>query len=375
MASALNGARQILPLTHITAFIPYFQRDSGLLRKAVLSVFNQSIFYGGEPGKLQGIEGADWEPSSGVPPGSLDLGQIDVELLIVDDGSPVSAASELEGLAPPAGCTVRVVKKENGGLSMCRNSGLDAVRADSDYFGMLDSDDVWSPWHLERAAHALLGGADIYTSNWFTAETKQPALESMNKLRLEDHRPHEYLASAYHFVGDPFEQEARSSIWRPSCLVFSMAMLGDLRNDPKQRHGSEDQLWRFEMFTRNPSTVFSSRTEVSSGFGVSLFSGLDWRSDRSLLVQSDRIRSMRKAQRLPGFTPAADSVADRAVSIARTDISASALHMMLRLKGPKFRTLMTIGLRDPVFLITWPMHAMRVLRNRMAPKRQSPASG
>ena len=345
----------------ITAFIPYFQREPGLLREAVISIFNQSILNGGVPGTREGVALGDWEPSAGALPGALELEPCEVDLLIVDDGSPISPASELEGLVPPPGCTIRIVERVNGGVSQCRNTGLDSVLPEADYIAMLDSDDVWSPWHLERAVRALAGGADLYTSNWFTAETGDPAFKSMNKVRLEDHRPHRLMSDAYEFVGDPLESEARASIGRPSCLVFSKEKFGDLRNDPTLLYGSEDQLWRFQMYSRSPSIAFSSRPEVRSGVGVSVFSGVKWTSDRGLLILRDRSRCMRKARRLPGFTPGARKIANAAVGRARKDQVASMIHMVRRRRVPKLKTLSMLVRGDPVAPLVWPLWAVQVV--------------
>ncbi len=356
------------PLTHVTAFIPYYQRESGLLREAIVSIFNQSILHEGSAGGYPCAVAQSWEATSGAPEGAPELGPCEVEILIVDDGSPITPASELEDLVVPDGCTIRIVERENGGVAKCRNTGLDSVRPDSDYFAMLDSDDVWSPWHLERALRALDGGADIYTSNWITAETGEPAFESLKKLRHGDHNPHGLLADAFEFVGDPLEQEARSSIWRPSCLVFSWPKLGDLRNDPKQCYSSEDQLWRFQMLARKPSSVFSTRTEVRSGVGVSIFSGLRWTTDRGLLALSDRGRCMRKARKIPGFSAGARKLATQALALARKDQVASVLHMTTRGQRPKLKTLFKMAVRDPLLAAIWPVYVAKAALARRAAK-------
>lgn len=355
-------------LTHVTAFIPFFQRESGLLREALLSIFNQSILHGGEAGPYHGAASGGWEPTSGARPDAPPLGDCEVEVLIVDDGSPIPPATELEDLEVPAGCTIRIVKRENGGVPKCRNTGLDAARPDTDYFAMLDSDDTWSPWHLERAVRSLQAGADVYTSNWVTAETGEPAFETMKKVQLRDHLPHPFIEAAFEFAGDPLVQEARSSIWRPSCLVFSWAKFGDLRNDPDQRYSSEDQLWRFEILVRQPKTAFSSRTEVRSGFGVSVFSGLRWTTDRGLLALSDRGRCMRKARRLPGFTAAARKLANKAINRARKDQVASVLHMVAHRYPPKVKTVFALATRDPLLSFIWPLYAAQIVAGRLASK-------
>lgn len=367
--------QQERPLPHVTAFIPFYQRESGLLREAVLSMLNQSILHEGAAGPYSSAASDGWEPTSGAQAGAPQLGDWQVEILIVDDGSPISPATELADLEVPERCTIRIVEQENGGVAKCRNTGLDSVRPDTDYFALLDSDDAWSPWHLERAVLSLQAGADVYTANWITAETGEPAFESMDKIQLKDHRPHSFLENAFEFVGDPLIQEARTSIWRPSCLAFSWEVFGDLRNDPDQRYSSEDQLWRFEILARKPTTVFSTRPEVRSGVGVSIFSSLRWTTDRGLLALSDRGRCMRKGRQIPGFTPGARKIAGAVIGQVRRDQVASVLHMAARRQGPKLKTLFTMAVRDPLLAVTWPFYAAKIVMARDAKKGdQSDAS-
>lgn len=346
-------------MPEVTVLIPFFQREEGLLRAAVRSVFEQSVF--GAPRDI-----GPWEPSSGVPPLELPPGDAAVELLIVDDGSPIPAGRELEGLTPPPGLRVRVVRQENGGLVRARNRGLEEADPGTRFFAMIDSDDTWSPWHLERALHALRGGADIYTSNWLTAETGTDAFSVFDKVRLADHDPLPDMEDGFRFVGDLVAQEVRGSIGRPSALVFRWSRFGDLRNDPRLVYASEDQYWRFCMFVRGPELVFSSRPEVSSGVGVSLFTGLDYTSERGLLTLRDRIQCMRLALRLDGFPPEAAADARAAISVARRDIVAATLHRMARRRTPHLRALGTVLRKDPLFGLVWPKHLAGVLRQKFA---------
>lgn len=70
----------------------------------------------------------------------------DFELIAVDDGSPDGCGAILDAYAEQDR-RIRVIHRENGGLSAARNTGLDAVAGDSVYF--LDSDDWILPDTLE----------------------------------------------------------------------------------------------------------------------------------------------------------------------------------------------------------------------------------
>ncbi|MBQ4037096.1 MAG: glycosyltransferase [Clostridia bacterium] len=62
----------------------------------------------------------------------------DIEIILVDDGSPDASGAICDRLAAEDE-RIRVIHKENGGLSSARNAGIDV--ATGDYLGFVDSDD------------------------------------------------------------------------------------------------------------------------------------------------------------------------------------------------------------------------------------------
>lgn len=76
------------------------------------------------------------------------LGQtgMDVECILVDDGSTDGSSPLCDEIAARDG-RVRVVHKENGGLSDARNAGLDVARGR--YISFVDSDDIVLPGMFE----------------------------------------------------------------------------------------------------------------------------------------------------------------------------------------------------------------------------------
>ena len=83
----------------------------------------------------------------------------DFELVLVDDGSPDQCGEMCDEFAEKDS-RIRVIHKENGGLSDARNAGL-AV-ASGDYVTFVDSDDWVAPGYLGKMYAALMQeGADI----------------------------------------------------------------------------------------------------------------------------------------------------------------------------------------------------------------------
>ncbi|MBQ8527164.1 MAG: glycosyltransferase [Lachnospiraceae bacterium] len=69
-----------------------------------------------------------------------------LEIILVDDGSPDGCPAICDAYAAKE-ARVRVIHKENGGLSDARNAGIDV--AGGDYIAFLDSDDYYAPCFIE----------------------------------------------------------------------------------------------------------------------------------------------------------------------------------------------------------------------------------
>lgn len=93
-----------------------------------------------------------------------------LEIILVDDGSPDRCGEMCEEFAKQDS-RIRVIHKENGGLSSARNAGLDVMTGD--YVGFVDSDDWIEPDMYERLvalaaeyqAHIVCCGIERCTSS------------------------------------------------------------------------------------------------------------------------------------------------------------------------------------------------------------------
>ena len=87
-----------------------------------------------------------------------------LEIILVDDGSPDNCPKMCDELAK-TDKRIKVLHKQNGGLSSARNAGIDI--ATGEYISFVDSDDTINPQTLE-ILHKLIkdDNADISMSSW-----------------------------------------------------------------------------------------------------------------------------------------------------------------------------------------------------------------
>ena len=99
-----------------------------------------------------------------------------LEIILVDDGSPDTCGEICDDYALKDS-RVRVIHKDNGGLSDARNSGLDA--AGGEYVLFLDSDDSLAPNCILKLFELLTAhNADIAICNYYAVKKGFSTLQS-----------------------------------------------------------------------------------------------------------------------------------------------------------------------------------------------------
>lgn len=103
----------------------------------------------------------------------------DIEIILVDDGSP-DACPEMCNALALSDCRIKVVHKKNGGLSSARNAGLRA--ASGDYVGFVDSDDTVAPDMYEKLLRVIeTEQVDFVMSDYIRIPLKgDPFLKTLN---------------------------------------------------------------------------------------------------------------------------------------------------------------------------------------------------
>ncbi len=156
------------------------------------------------------------------------------EIILVDDGSPDSSPALCDEMAQKYS-NVRVLRKENGGLSSARNAGIEAARGK--YISFVDSDDLIEENMLQRLyTLAERFGADISMVK-YAEVTEGEAL------------PRAETASSTVYIGKDIERAFLTERIDSVCVgLYRRDAIGQTRF----LHGktSEDIPFNFEMFRK-----------------------------------------------------------------------------------------------------------------------------
>lgn len=236
-------------MTEVAVVIPFFQRRSGVLRRALASVLAQKL-----------------------PDG------VQVQVVLVDDQSPAPVDEEVRDLVFQPPFTLTIVRRANGGVAAARNSGLEAVKPGTDYVAFLDSDDYWEDGHLREAVGALDAGYDYFFCNnrRLGAHDSYFQQAGFDDFLAEHGRP---LGGELYAV-DPARLRSlslRAWISLIPTVVFRRAVAPDLRFKEELRAAGEDCLFLLQVMARARQVCCSRAVNVTCADGINLFySTYDW---------------------------------------------------------------------------------------------------
>ncbi len=286
----------------VSVIIPYFQREAGLLRRAVQSIAAQNL--------------------------SPD---ITVETIIVDDGSPVPSVAETDSLIVPDWLKIIIIEQDNQGVARARNAALDRVDRNATYIALLDSDDVWHSHHLRQAIKALDGGRDF-----FFCATERPG---NYRSSLLDTSPlmKNFLAKLPGMNSEIIDIEKneimsinlRDFVTHPQGTVFRKHLVDDLRFETSVRNAGEDYIFFTKIIDRAARVCFSPLVSVTCGKGVNIYySSFGWDETGFLRRLLDELKSRMIVKAEVPLSRADRSWIDSSIKKMRTDIS---FHLARRL--------------------------------------------
>jgi len=254
---------------HITVVIPFFQRQPGLLARAIDSVLVQ---------------------------GSL----AQIEVIVVDDGSPVAGESELALVKQRQLNAVKLIRQANGGVAKARNTGLDAVNLGTTIVTFLDADDAWLPNRTDNILRAFKANADCYFSDYYRlggtrSRFEWAGLTDMNRLPIDGD-----VDVDLHWYHD----DMMAALARGRCPVGTSTLAvrwnhetAGLRFFEGFHRCAEDHHFYAQLFSKlgaNAKIAISTKPDVECDVGVGLETSAQWGTVAGLqrIVDSSRFHTM-----------------------------------------------------------------------------------
>ena len=298
----------------VAIVMPYFQRQPGILSETVRRVFTQRH-----------------------PPS--------FNLIIVDDGSPVPAAGELEALSETQRAHITLIKRQNGGVAAACNTGLDAVPEATEWIARLDSDDHWDPDHLAEAMMMMRAGFDFFFAN-------EKGGEGVPRLEYAGFRPQENIRR--NEGADLFEMREGGFLNMmvqhaqicTSTIVFKRSKFPSLRY--RRTYAMCDDMHLFlDIALQSPHVAFSSRVHVDHGPGLHVNQIADWKTNRALLTICDFAEYYERILREVALSATQQAIIEGRYRRARTDWAMTLLAMLGARRRPDRRVLMEFLPRRP----------------------------
>lgn len=318
-------------LPKVTVLIPFFQREHGILGRALKSISEQRY------------------PVERI------------EVIVVDDGSPIAGEEEIQE-CEGYGLNIRVIRQQNAGPNEARNRGLEEISRDSACIAYLDSDDEWVGDHLLRAVTALRSGVTAYFANLIHLGDTLGEFEKARRVVPENHPPLGEDPSVRRYQGDMAAQIVTANIIFMPTLVISATELGRARFPLAHRHGGGDYLYWLALIEQGASFAFSTQVEVRCGRGINMWYANGWGTDGFAKRTLDEARFRRKALDHHITSPQARSALKRRICELQTGILMDSLHRLLRRQRPDWDAVSSLFRDNPFTFATLSALSKAVLR-------------
>lgn len=237
-----------------TVVIPFYQKEAGILRRALKSIFDQSYQ--------------------------------DFDIVIVDDESPLPAEIELQGIEDAWKSRIRVIRQPNGGPGAARNTGLDNIPAETRFAALLDSDDIWLPDHLKNAFEAMTRfDAECY---WASMQASDEFYYHFGMAELEQAEGGTRLSEKPLVIEMPNLASVMLKNWsflHLSCMVIARPVFETVRFDPSLRLAAEDVLFFVDCILKSKRTLLCDEEGAARGMGLNIFHSIDNQSPQFLRQQ------------------------------------------------------------------------------------------
>lgn len=331
----------------IGVVIPFFQREPGILARALTSVAAQRL-----------------------PAGTS------VEVVVVDDASPTPARPEIDAIAFPDAVRVTLLSQANAGPGAARNAGLDHLgRRGSDAVAFLDSDDIWAPEHLGEAVAAMGPGFDLYFCGVVRPSSPASADDAIPQALARLRRPGEPGVAWLRDDGSLVAVEPErllagyleTYLSQTSSVVLSARAARSVRFDPSLRLAGEDYMLWMDLALSGVRAAVSSAVNVTCGTGVNIYySAFDFEGPAVVQrVGYNLLFWRRVAGKLAAAGHPTEAASER-VRRYRRAYSYLFLRALMRGQVPSLGLLGRLMREEPLLLPAMPVRFLSVLPRRAA---------
>lgn len=241
-------------MAKFTVIIPYYQKEAGILHRALTSVFAQSYQ--------------------------------DFDIVIVDDQSPFPIEADLDTLSQDERARVRVIKQANAGPGGARNTGLDNVSSQAEFVAFLDSDDLWTKDHLLNAHETMTRfDSDCY---WASITGGDAFYYHFGMAELEKTETVIRLSETPLLLEVPDFPQVMLRNWsflHLSCMVLGRRLFETIRFEAELRLAAEDVLFFCDCAIAAKRIVLCNEPGAVRGEGVNIFHSIDNDSPQFLSQQ------------------------------------------------------------------------------------------
>ena len=152
-----------------------------------------------------------------------------IEIILVDDGSPDQCGAICDEYALKDN-RIRVLHKENGGLSSARNAGMKVMKGK--FVTFIDSDDYVGPFYVEHLFDALKkANADLAVS-WFAEVNEGDKIDTSGKENLSGYEKLNQKQSFQHLLyQDGIETSAWGKLYKSDLIGGILYPEGKLYED------------------------------------------------------------------------------------------------------------------------------------------------
>lgn len=155
----------------------------------------------------------------------------DFELIIVNDGSNDDSLNVIQSIKDPK---IRIINKENAGVSSARNEGIQCAK--NEYISFLDGDDIWSKDHLQILANAIMTNDSDQIGGFGTTFYKSKKKEFDYNL-VKESKPN-LIKDYFTFMSTPKSRFNSSTLMVKKSKVIESGLFNE-----NLKYGEDVELW------------------------------------------------------------------------------------------------------------------------------------